>query len=158
MKTLLLSFLLLPALCWGGTSYYLDRAIYEVCRGDTCRLVDTLNTEGYAEVEDEGPYTPIAAVVATARACPAECTLDGEPALYASPVPDCSCMEVSASGVEPGYVRGGQIYYVDGRVVHVIRRGSTATDSSDPALIVMLEGGELLLFRELLGEDLVAVE
>lgn len=150
MNKLLLSFLLLPALCWGDTSYYLDRVVYEACNDAGCRVVDTQNVEGFAVVEDTGAFTPIEAIDAEAKACPAECNLDGTPDFFASPVPDCTCMTpIDAYIIATSYERGGQIYQFDYAItLHVLRRGSVATESSDPAFIVRLEGGEALLYRE----------
>jgi len=147
MNSLLLLLLVSP-FSFGDTTYLLDRVIYDVCVDDRCHTVDTLNVEGYAEIIDTGPYTAIDAIEMDARACPKECTLDGGPLLFASPPPNCTCFNLFISTDKVSYIRNGQIYFFDLETTHILRRGSTATDSSDPALIVRLEEGETLIYRE----------
>ena len=110
--------------------YELNRVIQVTNKGN----VEVVDPNGFALVEDTGPYTPMTRVAISARAC------DG---LYFSPQPECDPVSLEIDGNAAYYSFGGEVYELEnGRDITVIRRGSVET--GDPSLILAIDGFTLI--------------
>ena len=149
MKCIFLFLLAIASASAGAdTSYVISRVIYDVCSDDDCHTIDTKNVEGTARVTDTGAFTPIEALQMDVLACPMDCSLDGEPLLYASPIPDCTCVAVEFDKDSNGHTVDGQIYSFGAMRLSLLRRGSIETGASDPSLIVRFNDGTVLIYSE----------
>jgi len=101
---------------------------------------DTLDVSGWADVM-VGNEGEIASIDFSAVEQPCD---DGT--IQFSPAPP-ECVDLGWSSDTETYTADGRLYqFANGRAFHVLRRGSVET--GDPSLIVMLEDGTVVFYRE----------
>jgi hypothetical protein len=138
MKMMLMATLILTTL-----ALHAETTVYDASRLVTADI-DTTSVVGQAIVEDGGPFTPIDRLSFDLVTVPCD---DGKSVQF-SPRP-AACQPIVFDGEAQWWTpKGMQYVFDDGTNFSVLRRGTVATGSSDPSLILMDTKGRVMVFRQ----------
>jgi len=115
--------------------------VYVATRLITADGLDTTNVTGWADVL-VGPQGEISELSFSMVERPCD---DGTGVQFSPAPPECFDYGYSAESVD--FTPDGRLYeFSNDRAVHILRRGTVET--GDPSLIMMLEDGTTVFFRE----------